>query len=701
MSRQAPEPRRNLRRALWSRLAGASAREPGADLSRLPVGLDLRAISIEEGIRAAFACAAVILLNEWLRWPPLVFMALAANLACFCDVGGPIRRRLAALAAFTLIGALTWAGFGLLRPLGLWILVPAATAAIFCCGFARVWGVAAGPVGNVLIVVVVFGSDKALSPIEAALAFAMFLAGGVWAAFLALVLWRMHPYQPARDAVAETWRLIAELARDLRRLALDPNASAKDWDAHGRAHRRAVRAAVEQARGVVTDLIRARNELSLRGEQALIRLETGDQIFGALIALSDLLEAAGDGERRGHGARLLRILAALLRTLSRSIHRQVPVDLPRIEASIESLLEQAKGDAALTSLAIFIAERLRIAVKLSSAAGMAGRLVGGEAPPPWRERILGPVRANLTWDSAVLRHAARAAVIGGPTLLLTLLFEGTFTHWLTITVVLTMQPYFAATWQRAVERVGGTVVGGLVGTLAVHFAQTPLELAALLFPLSIVGFSARQVSYGAFIACLTPLIIVLVELLEPGHGTVEVMLMRSVFTVAGGVMAIAGNLLLWPSWEPERLAGELTAALAAHGRYAQSVLAERLGEGDEARMEAARGAAGVATNNLEASLSRLLQEQHRIVADRLEATMVADATLRRFAARLAALRHEKLPTIEPATWREWQAWIAASFDSLAGDAEPLLPRPASAGVESLDRLARQVELLEVTMKRLG
>ena len=70
-----------------------SLRNPGANLARLPVGLDLHTISIAEGIRAAVACGVLILANEWLHWPPLIYMALAANLTCFCDLGGPIRPR--------------------------------------------------------------------------------------------------------------------------------------------------------------------------------------------------------------------------------------------------------------------------------------------------------------------------------------------------------------------------------------------------------------------------------------------------------------------------------------------------------------------------------------------------------------------------------------------------------------------------------
>ena len=89
-------------------LRRGTLREPGPDLARLPVAPDLAGINVAEGLRAAVAFASIILLEWWLAWPPLLTMALAANLTCFCDIGGPIRPRLKALLAFAGLGGLFW-----------------------------------------------------------------------------------------------------------------------------------------------------------------------------------------------------------------------------------------------------------------------------------------------------------------------------------------------------------------------------------------------------------------------------------------------------------------------------------------------------------------------------------------------------------------------------------------------------------------
>ncbi|KMO40095.1 cyclic nucleotide-binding protein [Methylobacterium variabile] len=677
-------------------------REPGPDLARLPVAPDLAGISVVEGLRAAVAFAAIILLDAWLAWPPLLTMALAANLTCFCDIGGPIRPRLTALLAFTGLGGLVWGAFGVMEGYGPALVLPVALAVIFCCTFARVWGVPAQTVGNVLVVVLCLALDRALTVEQGAVVTVMFWAGGFWAAFLALVVWRLHPYRPAHAAIGGVWRGLSRLARDLRRLSADPHgADLAVWEAHARGHRRAVRDAIEVARTLVLDLARSRARLSERNARALIRLEAAEQLFGVMIALSDHLERATPAQR-AQAARLLRLLPPLLKILARAIRRDRPIDLGRVERALARAMPAPGADPALRRMAERILDRVRIGAKLSGPEDLAGGggLAGAPAPP-FRETVLQPLRANLTWSSANLRHAVRATVVALPALAVTFWWPGPFTHWLTITVVLTMQPFYAATWQRALERIGGTVLGGVIGAVLAFYATSPPILAAMMVPLSVIGFAARGVSYGTFIACLTPLVVVLVELVEPGHSSWEIVGMRALFTVLGGAVAVLAGLLLWPLWEPGRVRDALRTALQTHARYAEAVLAERLGEGPASAAEAAARAAGLASNNLEAALSRALQEPRRRGRSRIEAAMVADATLRRMAGRLAMLRHEpELAGPDAAAWRAWRDWLGQALARTAGG-EALPPKPEGAESEAFGRIAAQVELLAGTLKRAG
>ena len=348
----------------------------------------------------------------------------------------------------------------------------------------------------------------------------------------------------------------------------------------------------------------AARRVSDRTAQALIRLETAEQIFAALIALSDRIEADRNPNRQVRTRRLLRRLRPLLLVVARAIRDDTVLDLPRIERSIARAGRGFASDPALKALAERILDRVRIGAKLSTPEGYRpGGTLLGSASLPLRQRLLGPLKANFTLASPNLRHAIRASVVTAPVLGLTLLWPGPFTHWLTITVVLTMQPFYAATWQRALERIGGTVLGGLFGALLASLATTTLALSALIFPLSIIGFAARQVSYAFFIACLTPLVVLLVEVMEPGHASWEVAGMRALFTLLGGLIAVVSSLLLWPVWEPDQVRLELRKAVKAHADFARTVLSNRAEAERSGAAEAAARASGLALNTLEAALS--------------------------------------------------------------------------------------------------
>jgi hypothetical protein len=142
-----------------------------------------------------------------------------------------------------------WGAFGVMEAYGPAVVLSAACAVIFGCTFVRIWGVPAQTVGNVLVVVLCLALDRALSPVAGAVVAAMFWAGGLWAAFLALAVWRLHPYRPAHAAIASVWSGLGRLAHDLRRLSAGPHgADLAGWEQHARAHRRAGRDAIEAAR---------------------------------------------------------------------------------------------------------------------------------------------------------------------------------------------------------------------------------------------------------------------------------------------------------------------------------------------------------------------------------------------------------------------------------------------------------------------
>ncbi len=681
-------------RARWARYG--TLRAPGPDLARLPIGFDLGAISVAEGLRAAVGTGLVLLVNIWIGSPALTIAAFAALLTCFCDTGGPLAHRIPALLTFTLIGGAIWGLVGLFHDLGWLLLVPLAGLVVFANSIVRVWGMRAQAVGNVLTVVLALAVDRPLSPGAALALFVAFLAGGAWATVLTIGIWRIYPNRPAIRAVAENWRRLAALARDLVELAAADGVDASRWEAHARGHRRTVRDGLEDARAVIVASVRSPGPVSPEGARALLGLEAAEQVFGALIALSDLLESTRDPLLRGAGLRVLRRLRPSLVLLGQDLGHVSD----RVEPSLVRMQADGEEAPALERIVKALVDRLRLAFGLKREQGrrdLPERLSRSAA----LTQRLQQLRATLTWDSAILRHAIRAAVLTMAAVAVTLAWWTPYAHWLTITVALTMQPYFAATWQRVLERVGGTVLGAMIGGGLAFVPPTPLNHAMLLIPLCILGFSVRQVSYGAYIACLTPLTVLLFEVAEPGHSEWAVAAWRTFYTIGGGSLAVLACMVLWPSWEPNRTEGELKRALEAHADYAAAVFDVMSGDCDLHRLDEARRNAGLASNNLEASLSRALQEPRRRRSRNLETLLAADAALRRLGGGFLALHFDPAvrADIGGETWQAWRRWLPAALAGLAEGEPRLDPRPEAPPTSTLDRLGRGVELLRTLMPR--
>ena len=673
-----------------------------ADLRRLPITLNRQGISVMEGLRAALSVAVIIAFDQVLDWGPLREAGLAALLTCICDPGGPIRRRVPILLSFGVLGALVSAGFGLARGLGMPVALPLGVFALGCASFARIYGSGPQTLGGLLNVVIVLSLDRALPSLGvAANVAAAFLGGSLWATLLTLVLWPIYPFLPARQAVATAYRSLAELAGDLRQIINSNPGQSDVWERHARAHRRAVRTALEAARTLVLDTVRSRGAAGARANQSLIRLETADQIFGALIGLGSLLEHATPAEHRAAEPMLRRlrpilvVLGEVILTDDPRVHRRVARSIDAMMADVARL---PAGDP-LRALGTRIAERLRIAQTLATpAAFLPGTDSTGRQVPPL-QRLLQPLRANLAWRSPMLRHAVRAAIAAAPALALTMLWFNPYDHWLTITIVATMQPVLALTYARAVERVVGTALGGVVASVVGMLCTSKLAIAGAMFPLAVVAFTVRAVSLGLFMLTITPLVVLLVETGQPGHDGWWIALARATLTTIGGLWAVAAGFLLWPDPASPQLTADARAAIGAHARFAEAAFGFLLADSGADAVDQTRREAGVATNTLEATINRALLEPRSDRA-RLEATLVIDAALRRIAGRLSVMVFDPGPALPDPARRAWAAWVTTGLEAVASGQAVLAPRPTEPGNETILRLARQVELMAGVIGRL-
>jgi uncharacterized membrane protein YccC len=515
--------------------------------------------------------------------------------------------------------------------------------------------------------------------LAAAERFGLVAAGGLWAMLLALIVWPLRPYRPARLAVSACYEALADLAdRIAVTVGGDPSGTRVQEEVLRQSA--AVRAAVESARGVVGTTRRGRLGESRRGESILLLLETADRLFGRLVAVRDVAAAAPHGDewsdaRSAMRSSLSRSAAALRAIADTAVRERDVEEPPDVSVGVSRLREAARPSAKVSSAALAaFAHATELATQIDDLLDEARAAVGGirqarrarptEAPgfePHLRKRSFAPVRDHFSTNSVIFRHAFRLGVTTAVAVLASAALEIPKAQWVTIAAVVILQPYVGATTVKGLQRVAGTVIGGALAALLAGIAHDSLGFFAVVFVLSATAVALLPLNYTAYAAFGTATFVLLAEVSSGDWNLVGV---RVANTFAGAGLALAASWLLWPGWEHERFREAAATALRAAAEYVRRVASAR----GEHEVAAARRQVALTTINAETSLQRLLVESPPPPSG-VQARMALLAYSRQLTAAVTALLY-----LPPDTNDDAASAIGLFADSLA----PALERIADA-----------------------
>lgn len=709
--------------------------------------LDFREISLAAGARAATASALPVLAGELLHRPDLNWVAIIGFWTCLADVGGSNRTRTLSMGSFTLFAAIG----NLLSFFVQDSTIPAVLLVLvwsFGASMVRLFGNAATTVGVLLttdVLVSIGIPDTDLR--AAAMRTALTVGGGLWAMALALILWPVHPNAASRRAIGACWRSLADYATALGQVHAQQESSETEWGRLVRERRNAVRTAIETARSTLADTRRRTPGESERGASLVVLVAEIDQIFAALIALSEVLELASAIDR--HPDIHFQVEAALMRlgtiarqlaeamtggalpaatdltVAARGLRRAVEAAEPRGTADLAAYRQAVRLIETIGGYASHAASAIR-GVTPDAQPNLEAEAVQAIEPPAPRTRwidIAATLRANVNFSSITFRHALRLALTAAAAVALTRSMGLTRGYWLTITATVVLQPYLATTFQRTLERVAGSVAGGLLAALLGWMLPDPIAITVVIFPLAIATMAFRPVNYTLFVFLLTPQFVLVAELFQTGgSGDLTLAVLRAVHSVLGGAMGLAAAYLLWPVRENRELPKQLARAIRANRDLALSALGQ-LYQGEAGQgLPTLRRAAGMASNNAEASLQRLIDEPHTKARREEEPAMTVLTCVRRLAGVALTLSHLPAHRIETAARNrldQLKDWMGSSLSAIGdaierGAAPPELPPvpdlpptiPDAAAEEQLldhelARLARQVGVLHAASIRFA
>jgi uncharacterized membrane protein YccC len=579
-----------------------------------------------EGLRMAVGIFVPILIG-WehghISWGVLI--ALTTFWVLLCDTGGSYRSKtvfmavssLAIIAAF-IVGA--WASQSSVTHL-VGIFVWLSTAALV--GITGSAAAQAGLMSSTMFIV----SVALYVPGEFWIRTGLCCFGALWAMLLSLALWPLQASSPVFNALEISYLKLAELLE-----AFWSGTSAGDRPVHNINFALAFDSFITQLENTRTiwGAIRARRDgPSARSIQLLRLIELLDRIGGSVVALRQLLGRLDENPRRVAIMQELHSLTAdlitIVHTLARSIpkrgrtldSKQIDATLKKAEERIERLFEtESSGgiylNPELKNTTLNLVKQIRKATKVIANLESNGdekdtpTQVSSEPETKpfhfWRT-----IRNNLSFESDGFRHALRLgfiAVLGQTIATVLHLPRG---YWIAVTILFILKPNFGGTLQRAVLRLTGTVLGGLIAAALSLTIQEEVILIAILPVLAFAALSVRPINYGLYTLALTPMIMVM---LDVGHtANWETSFLRVGHTFVGGILAVVGGYLFFPVWEKQKLPGELAAAIKANADFLRTLLTKSTAEDNrERKWRQLQRKAGLALANAATAGQRVLSE---------------------------------------------------------------------------------------------
>jgi uncharacterized membrane protein (TIGR01666 family) len=622
-----------------------------------------------EGLRITFAILTPSLISAYLGYFELgLSISLGALCVSITDAPGPtIHRRNGMLAACIciFISAII-TGFAQANTILLGLEI---VAVAFLFSMFNVYGLRAAAVGSAGLLVVILNMDKSLSPAAVVPHSLLILAGGIWYLCISLLISALRPYRLAQrvfgDALREVAQYLAikgdfydtktDLASSYRRLI--------DQQIIVHEKQEATREILFKTRQII-------QESSAMGKRLMFSFIESVDLFEDITAsyydYAALRNRFGETGVLEPIAALIKQQAQVLERMGFAIQSNTPYQPQTdLDSALYQLKDRIDAQAAISGqtshllLKKILVNLRRISKRLKE----IQRYFEAEAPPVTNRsgaafsRFVGHqafntvlLRENLSFDSALFRYALRTAIVclAGYILSKTLSL-GQHSYWILLTIAFIMKPGFSLTKERNVQRIIGTLAGGMIGVLILLFISNTYVLFAFLVVFMIITYSFLRLNYLVMVLSVTPFVIILFHFL--GLGYIGIVQERLVDTLLGCGIAFIASYLFLPKWESEQVPLLLKQLLQANLKYLEKVVAHLSGHRvSSVDHKLARKEVYVQSANLSAAFQRMLSEpkDKQRNSKALHQFVVLNNILFSNIATLAASTLPKEPRIYPA-----------------------------------------------------
>lgn len=317
---------------------------------------------------------------------------------------------------------------------------------------------------------------------------------------------------------------------------------------------------------------------------------------------------------------LLHISEVLIDGKKLILNEKIPIEIKAIEKKTQQAFDgknHSTDQSGLLLMRNVLDFEKRQAKKILSIERILGHIVKNNKLMVKHKRIrrfLTPVdysfkilTDNFSTNAPIFRHAARLVVLMFFGILLGRFLDIQNAYWILITIIVIMRPSYGLTKERFKKRTIGTLIGGGIALLLVLITQNPVVYAILAIFCLIAAFSMIQKNYAWGATFITIMVVLSYGLLKPD--SLGVIQYRVMDTAIGAVLAILGNLFLWPSWEYRESKSTVIEMLEANHDFLQEIASFYQKKGKlPSTYKLKRKQAFLTMGNLSAAFQRMAQE---------------------------------------------------------------------------------------------
>lgn len=217
------------------------------------------------------------------------------------------------------------------------------------------------------------------------------------------------------------------------------------------------------------------------------------------------------------------------------------------------------------------------------------------------------IREIFNVDSQQFRYSLRVGLGLALSVFIFKFFQIDHGHWIALTLLIVIQPYYGATRKKGLERIIGTVAGIVIGG-AIMLLPIKHEtfVVILIFISFFVAYYLRN-NYKVGVFFVTIMMVVMMQLSK--QGSWDLIWWRVLSTLIGSALAILISFAFWPIWEKQRFPALLNKSFSQNLFFLNQVVLsyeKKLPPG--VTWHKSRRLSEAANNNLFACVQRMYEE---------------------------------------------------------------------------------------------